>query len=93
MKELNDEVGCPVCHNRDNALMNTFCVEKELDITISACDVCRLYVKVVNERLLGGVTPDLADLMSLPLDIMVQEKGYKRPAPNPIGMVRMSARG
>jgi formate dehydrogenase maturation protein FdhE len=39
------------------------------------------------------MTPDLADLISLPLDIVVQEKGYKRPSPNAIGMVRMSGRG
>jgi FdhE protein len=92
-KERYDVVGCPVCHNKDAALLNTFFVKKEKGFTIRACDSCKSYVKTVDEKLLGRMTPDLADLVSLPLDLVVQEKGYKRPSPNPIGMVRMSASG
>jgi FdhE protein len=92
-KERYDAIGCPVCHNKDMALLNTFFVKKENGFTVRACDSCKWYAKTVDEKLLGRVTPDLADLMSLPLDIMVQEKGYKRPSPNPVGMVRMSASG
>jgi formate dehydrogenase maturation protein FdhE len=39
------------------------------------------------------MSPDLADLMSLPLDIVMQQKGFKRRSPNPLGMVNMSAAG
>jgi FdhE protein len=92
-KGLYDAVGCPVCHNKDKALLNTFFIEKEKGFTVRTCDLCKSYVKTEDERLLGGVTPDLADLMSLPLDIMVQGKGYKRPSPNPIGMVSMAVSG
>ena len=88
-----DATGCPVCHNKDKALLKTFFIRKEKGFTVRACDVCKSYVKVVDGRSLGRVPPDLADLMSLPLDIMVQEKGYKRTSPNPVGMVRMSASG
>jgi len=88
-----DSVGCPVCHNKDTALLNTFIVRKEKGFTVRACDLCKAYVKIVDEKQLGRMTPDLVDLMSLPLDIVVQEKGYKRPSPNPVGMVRMSASG
>jgi FdhE protein len=88
-----DAVGCPVCHNKDKALLKTFLIRKEKGFTVRACDLCKSYVKVVDGGLLSSVTPDLADLISLPLDIMVQEKGYKRPSPNPIGMVKMSASG
>ncbi len=92
-KERSDVVGCPVCHNKDAALLNAFVVRKEKGFTIRACDSCKSYLKTVDEKMLGRMTPDLADLMSLPLDVMVQEKGYKRPCPNPVGMVRMSADG
>jgi FdhE protein len=88
-----DTAGCPVCHNKDTASLNTFFIKKEKGCRVRACDLCKSYVKAVDGGLLSGMTPDLADLMSLPLDIMVQEKGYKRPSPNPIGMVRMSAGG
>jgi formate dehydrogenase maturation protein FdhE len=33
---------------------------------------------------------DNLDILSLPLDIVVQEKGYKRLSPNPVGMMRMT---
>jgi FdhE protein len=92
-KERSDAVGCPVCHNKDEALLSTFFIKKEQGFTVRVCDLCRAYVKIVDGELLGRITPDLADLMSLPLDVVVQEKGYKRPSPNPIGMVRMSASG
>jgi FdhE protein len=88
-----DTAGCPVCHNKDTALLNTFFIKKEKGCSVRACDLCKLYVKIADEKQLGRMTPDLADLMSLPLDIVVQEKGYKRPSPNPVGMVRMSASG
>lgn len=88
-----DAVGCPVCHNKDTAFLNTFLIKKEKGFAARACDVCKSYVKTVEMRLLSRMTPDLADLMSLPLDIMVQEKGYKRSSPNPVGMVRMSVSG
>jgi FdhE protein len=92
-KGWRDAVGCPVCQNRDTTLLNTFCIKKEKGFTVRACDLCKSYVKIVDGELLDRMTPDLADLMSLPLDVVVQKKGYKRPSPNPIGMVRMSASG
>jgi FdhE protein len=92
-KEQCDTAGCPVCHNKDKALLKTFIVKNEKGFTVRGCDLCKSYVKIVDSGLLGGVTPDLADLMSLPLDIMVQEKGYRRLSPNPIGMLRLSKGG
>lgn len=93
MKGRYDAVGCPVCHNRNAASLNTFVIKKEKGFAVRACDVCKSYVKTVDEKLLGRMKPDLADLMSLPLDIVIQKKGYKRSSPNPIGMVRMSSGG
>jgi len=73
--------------------LDTIVFENEADFRGRACNACRSYVKIVNRELLSRMTPDFADLISLPLDIVAQEKGYKRPSPNPIGMVRMSASG
>ena len=56
---------------------------------MATCDACHTYVKVVDSSLLKAMTPDLADLASLPLDIVAQEKDYVRRAPNPIGMTRI----
>jgi len=88
-----DSPGCPVCRNQDAARITTFSFEKEDEFTVLACDLCKAYFKTADEKLFARMTPDLIDLMSLPLDIAVQKKGYKRLSPNPLGMVRMSASG
>jgi FdhE protein len=86
-------IDCTVCRNNDALLMSTFSIKKENGFSARACCSCKAYVKTSDAGLLERMTPDLADLMSLTLDIMVQEKGFKRLSPNPIGMVRMSASG
>ena len=88
-----DAIGCHVCHNQAPARLDTIVFENEAEFRVRACNACRSYVKIADRELLDRITPDLADLISLPLDIVVQEKGYKRPSPNAIGMVRMSGSG
>ena len=88
-----DAIGCHACHNQDSAQLDTIVFEKEAGFRVRACNACRAYVKIVDRELLMRMTPDLADLISLPLDIVIQEKGYKRSSPNAIGMVRMSGSG
>jgi len=60
--------------------------EDEPGFRIATCDECRTYIKVVESPVLKEMTLDLADMVSLPLDIVAQEKGYLRPAPNPISL-------
>lgn len=92
-KGRSKAIGCTVCQNSDASLLKTYSIKKEKGLTVHACSSCKAYVKTFDAGLLKRLTPDLADLMSLPLDIKVQEKGFKRLSPNPIGMVRMSASG
>ena len=88
-----DANGCHVCHNQDPSRLDTIIFENEGGFRVRACNTCRSYVKIVDRELLVRMTSDLADLISLPLDIVIQEKGYKRSSPNPIGMVKMSSSG
>jgi FdhE protein len=92
-KGLYDAIGCHVCHNNNVARMDISVFENEAGFTVRTCNVCRCYVKIVAMELLGRMSPDLADLISLPIDIVVQNAGYKRSSPNAIGMARMSASG
>jgi FdhE protein len=85
--------GCPVCLNDDDRKRKRLTFGNEQGLTITTCDHCRSYVKTFDAAMHRGVTPDAADLMSLPLDLVVQEKGYLRRAPNPLGMLRMSLAG
>jgi FdhE protein len=92
-KGLYDATGCHVCHNQNEARLDTIMFENEAGVRVRTCKVCKSYVKIVSRELVGRVTPDLADVISLPLDIVVQNGGYKRTSPNAIGMTRMSSSG
>ncbi|MGD1076644.1 MAG: formate dehydrogenase accessory protein FdhE, partial [Thermodesulfovibrionales bacterium] len=84
-------LGCPVCLNEDAAATTLFTFENESGFRVDACDRCGSYVKtVVNESMIEStLSPDLADLVSLPLDIRAQGKGYRRHSPNAVGMTRI----
>ena len=85
--------GCPVCRSDDEGQRSELTFEGEAGFMITTCDHCRSYVKTVDATMIERATPDIADLMSLPLDLVAQEKGYGRSAPNPLGMLRMSMAG
>lgn len=82
-------IGCPNCETVDATQLNTIMSEDEPGFRIATCDECRTYIKVVESPVLKEMTLDLADMVSLPLDIVAQEKGYLRPAPNPISLKKM----
>lgn len=85
--------GCPVCREVDNAKQNSFTFDGEEGFRINACDLCHSYVKTVDAALISRLSPDIADLVSLPLDIVMQDKGYARRAPNPVGMRKITILG
>lgn len=82
-------MGCPNCGSTDTTKLSTLVPEGEPGFRVVTCDACRTYVKVMEGSLLDEMTADLADMASLPLDIVAQEKGYVRRAPNPIGLKMM----
>lgn len=82
-------IGCPNCGTVDTAKLSTLVAEGEPGFRVATCDACRTYVKVVEGPLLKAMSPDLADLASLPLDIVAQGKDYARRAPNPIGLKKI----
>jgi FdhE protein len=85
--------GCPVCLDIEDRKRTRFTFDGEEGFTITTCDHCRSYIKTVDAVMFLDTTLGAADLISLPLDLIVQEKGYARRAPNPLGMLRMSVAG
>ncbi len=81
---------CPACLTIGSGSLKTYSFKGEEGFAVLVCDACRTYVKTVEADILSRVGPDLADLMSLPLDMVMQQKGFKRRSPNPLGMVNMS---
>jgi FdhE protein len=82
-------IGCPNCESSDSSQLSTLDSEDEPGFRIITCDDCRTYTKVIDASLLTTYDADLADLASLPLDIIAQENGYERAAPNPISLKRI----
>ncbi len=79
-------IGCPDCGTTDADKLSTILSEEEPGFRVVTCDKCRSYVKVLDNSVLQEMTIDMADLASLPLDIIAQQKGYHRQAPNPISL-------
>lgn len=79
-------IGCPNCETVDSAKLNTILSEDEPGFRVVTCDECRTYVKIMEYPALKEFGVDLADMASLPLDIVAQKQGYVRMAPNPISL-------
>ncbi len=78
---------CPFCGNDNHEWLGYFVTEGEERYRVNYCDKCKLYLKVVDLRKKSnGYSYPIEDILTLPLDILAQEKGYKRLAPNPLGI-------
>ncbi len=82
-------IGCLQCGSENVDKLNTLMSDDEPGFRVATCDECMTYVKIIEDSALQKMTLDLADLASLPLDLVAQGKGYARQAPNPIGLKKM----
>ncbi|HHN66131.1 MAG TPA: formate dehydrogenase accessory protein FdhE [Nitrospirae bacterium] len=82
--------GCPTCQSESPEMMNILYLEGEDGMRADLCEECRNYFKSFDYSLRARYSPDILDLISLPFDIIAQGKGYRRPSPNPLGMIRMA---
>ncbi len=83
-------IGCPSCLNEDAETITILYLEGEEGMRVDACERCKNYFKSFDSSMLMHYTADLLDLISLPLDIIIQGKGFQRASPNPLGMIRMA---
>jgi formate dehydrogenase maturation protein FdhE len=74
---------CASCGTRDQAQLGMVAVAKDDPRWIEVCDLCRRYLKTVDEgRLPAGHTfvPRVEDARTLHLDLIAEREGYVRPA-------------
>jgi len=83
-------IGCPCCQNEDPDSIDLIYVEDELDARLDLCLKCSSYFKTVESRVLSSMGPEYFDLLSLPLDVIAQNRGFMRRSPNPIGLVSLA---
>ncbi|ACI20212.1 MULTISPECIES: formate dehydrogenase accessory protein FdhE [Thermodesulfovibrio] len=78
-------IGCPYCFNKDSSKIEILLDDEE--IRAEVCLECNTYIKSFRENhYIKYRDPFLIDLISLPLDIVAQKKGYIRRSPNFIGL-------
>ena len=82
-------IGCPNCLTEDPQDMTVVTLDGEEGMRADTCDKCMSYCKTFDGQMTEDNSMDELDIISLPLDIIVQEKGYNRSSPNPVGMMRM----
>jgi FdhE protein len=83
----SERLKCPFCENTDHNKLHYFYAEGQEARRVDLCDNCHQYIKTVDARKLD-YEPDLAieDIVTIHLDILASEKGYKRPVPGLWGM-------
>ena len=79
----SERLKCPYCENTDHEKLQYLYEEGQEAHRVDVCDNCKQYIKTVDSRKLD-YEPDLPleDIMTIHLDILASENGYKRPVPN-----------
>jgi FdhE protein len=87
----SERMVCPYCANKDADSLHYFCSDDEEAYRVDLCDQCKGYIKTIDSRKLD-YEPflDLEDILTIHLDILALEKGYRRSAQNPWGPITLA---
>ena len=81
-------IGCPHCLNRDSRQIEILLDEEE--VRLELCSSCKTYLKVFTEEHSARYEdPFLIDIITLPLDMVGQGRGFVRRSPNALGLGRL----
>ena len=71
-----DQIACPFCLNEERSKITSL-ASRDGRYRISACDVCRRYIKAYDARRAGRpVMPIVDSVATLPLDAAAMQRGY-----------------
>ncbi len=82
-------IGCPSCLSENPQDINIITLEGEEGMRGDLCDRCKSYCKTFESSMIADHSIEYLDILSIPLDIIAQEKGFNRRAPNPVGLMKM----
>lgn len=78
---------CPYCENCDHTQLHYFYAEGQEAYRADMCEKCKQYIKTIDSRKLDYEPyPYLEDIVTMHLDIIASEKGFKRPLENTWGL-------
>lgn len=83
----SERLKCPYCDNTDHKTLQYIYEEGQEAYRVDVCENCKQYIKTVDSRKLN-YTPDLQleDIITIHLDILASDHGYKTPVPSPFGL-------
>jgi len=82
-------IGCTNCLTDKPQDITIITLDGEEGMRADTCNKCKSYSKTFEDSMIIDNSIDSLDIMSIPLDIVVQEKGFKRNSPNPVGLMKM----
>ena len=89
-----ERIACPYCSNKAFDSLHYLCSEEEEAYRVDLCDSCKGYIKTIDSRKLDyEPSLDLEDIVTIHLDILAVEKGYRRSAPSSWGPWPLHAGG
>lgn len=75
---------CLFCSHEEEE-MKYLCVEDEKQYRIEVCKACGKYLKAIDLELIGSTVPlDIENIVTLHLDILAQQQGYRRGSSFPL---------
>jgi FdhE protein len=78
-------VVCPWCGEEDKEKLPRYSAEECSHVYVSACDVCKRYLKSVDMTIEGRAEPLVDEVALAALDVWVSERGYQKIIPNLMG--------
>jgi FdhE protein len=74
---------CPGCGEQSTSKLPIFAdAERFPHLRADACESCRTYLITIDLRQEPGAVPDVDELVALPLDLYVKERGFAKIVPN-----------
>ena len=71
---------CPFCENNEPEELGYFVSEEEEGFRVDFCKKCNRYIKTLDKRAVVSLVPlELENLVTLHLDILAHEQGFKAP--------------
>jgi FdhE protein len=72
---------CPFCGNSEPKELGYFVSEEEAGFRVDFCKKCKMYIKTLDMRVVESPAPlELENLITLHLDILAHEQGFKTPS-------------
>jgi formate dehydrogenase maturation protein FdhE len=79
-------IACAGCEERREEKLCVYSTPAFDGVRVEACDTCRAYIKTIDLTRNGLALPEVDELAAVPLTLWAEENGYRKVAPNVIGL-------